>query len=1458
MSAPQTKVSVFLRDKPLHTQTLPPGTYVIGKGKDAAIRFEAEGVADRHARLTLRESEWEIEDLGGGTFVEEEELKKAAIIQPDQRIRIGEVHIELDYLEDSTSTGSSGVRVRRTSNADMHNGRNYIISRTVARGGMGVIKSAHESTLQREVAMKLMLDDSKPAAHDRFCQEAQVTAQLEHPNIVPVHELGINEDGKPFYTMKLVRGISLKRVLELLAAGDADTVRQWPLSALMTVFQKICDALAFAHSKGVIHRDLKPANIMLGEYGEALVMDWGLAKLLGRELHRTGKINPQQIADVDTHNPSDADATTMGPTLSGTVMGTPQYMPPEQANGEVEMMDERTDIYALGAILYFILTLRPPFHGRSSAEIVQNVRAGRIVPFAEACAKKRLAHWPGGRLPESLAAVALKAMSFERADRYPTVKALQVEIQAYQNGFATSAENAGAWKILGLFLRRHRTLSIAAALILLSGVVFSIYLFQARNRAEEASVQAKIAKEVANKQRDAAETQLYLSDMLQAGRQLADGRPETARQLLQRHRQEPSGRDLRDWEWFYLAGQASQDRLRVHAHTGGVLALAASADGARIATGGMDGEIALWQSRGLVPQWRVQAHPGGVLTVSWSSDGKYLATGGVDGFVRIWNVEAHKNVGELRVGVGNPVRSVAWRPGETDPPTLAIGSLEKELLLWRPFSEGDAGRPETLDTTRHGVASLHWSANGARLVAGELDADKTIEVYDFASRKKLLSTSGGPGNDVFAVALDPSGKYAAGGSKHLTVTVFEVDKQKKQYSAALHHGFISALAWRPDGRQLASASHDGTIRICTPSNSSDISQVLNGHSGEVNALAWIKLPSPDGNSGPMALFSGGSDGTLRTWLPGSSEDTSIIVKPNNWIASAQWDPSGAHIALVNFRDRVFLADPVTGLAIPVYTTHGNLFDVAWSPDGARFATASRGSGLIEVFDTATGCPLGAYSLHQAVRVAWSSSGRYLAAGGLDETRIWDTRNGTLVNSILRPTKSLIWFADEHRIALGGNDGAIQVWDAFAGTLLATWKAASPVAGGSIVSEYEPPHAIFDFRWSPDGRHLAYGAQDGLANVLDGETGALVQEFPGHSSGVWRVAWSPTGRRLATAGQDGIVRIFATDSGGRVAQITHGIGSSELEALDWSPDGQQMLSGGYDGIVRLRDAERGARIDAIDHLTALRNEHPKDVETLRKLALTYAELGWVDDARLTFGLVHSMAPDDSTARTAAADAETAFARALDTASSDWMSSPTLLAGKRHSLELLTIVNESWDSGQTEVAIAAYRELAHLPGATALLPYANSYFSRANWSVSWFTSRADPLSDLPAWRALAHESEAVNVKTQSLSFPYQSGGPKALILNPELSDRGPGADHFGMIATAKIKFPAGRWRLHASGAGGVRILADGKSLLENWTNDAPTEKFASFETPSTAEVEITVEHFVTAPTPGFQFLIEPVDN
>jgi serine/threonine protein kinase len=340
---------------------------------------------------------------------------------------------------------------------------------------MGEILRAREIRTRRVVAMKVLLPgtDQSHARRWRFIEEAQITAQLEHPNIVPIHELGCDARQQLFYTMKLVKGVTLQEIVDRLSAGDAEYVERYPLAMLLTIFQKICDALAFAHSKGVIHRDLKPANIMVGRFGEVLVMDWGLVKAVatpGQSVDEEPAGGP--ISIIDSARRDDESAFS---TMSGSVLGTPNYMAPEQARGENNQLSPRTDIFALGAILYHLITLRPPFVGGSGPAVLERIKSGEppltpreyslgVTEQTKGARRVRgtlpvrrfLPHLAGGEVSDSLSAVSMKALAHDPGHRYQKVEELQSEIIAFQSGFATAAEKAGAWKQARLFVRRNR------------------------------------------------------------------------------------------------------------------------------------------------------------------------------------------------------------------------------------------------------------------------------------------------------------------------------------------------------------------------------------------------------------------------------------------------------------------------------------------------------------------------------------------------------------------------------------------------------------------------------------------------------------------------------------------------------------------------------------------------------------------------------------------------------------------------------------------------------------------------------------------------------------------------------------------------------------------------------------------------------------------------------------------
>lgn len=390
----------------------------------------------------------------------------------------GVTTVRMNFL--GTSTGPDEMP------EELKSSTRYETGPTIGHGGMGVVMSAQQPAIRRQVAMKVMLGAEDTNSRLRFIEEAQITGQLQHPNIVPVHDLALDEHGRPFYTMKLVKGITLQRVIDGLAAQERDIIAAYPLATLLTIFQKVCDALAFAHSRGVIHRDLKPANIMLGDYGEVLVMDWGLARVIGtmEKEHSTPESETVPVTSARR------DLSYCYGTLNGLLLGTPQYMSPEQSRGETDTLDARSDIFSLGAILHQMLTLQPAFEGPDTEAILEHIRTGKTVPPHEVSTQKTLPHCPNGLVPHSLSAVVMKALQLERENRYPSVEALQKDIAAYQGGFATSAEEAGWWRQFTLFLQRHRALSIAvvASVLLLIAVSasFTTKVLGERNRAEQA------------------------------------------------------------------------------------------------------------------------------------------------------------------------------------------------------------------------------------------------------------------------------------------------------------------------------------------------------------------------------------------------------------------------------------------------------------------------------------------------------------------------------------------------------------------------------------------------------------------------------------------------------------------------------------------------------------------------------------------------------------------------------------------------------------------------------------------------------------------------------------------------------------------------------------------------------------------------------------------------------------
>jgi hypothetical protein len=401
------------------------GTYTIGSDRRNQIVIDLPTVSAQHAQLTVEgDADLFIEDLTGshGTLIDGRPARGATPVSFDSQIEIGGAALEFQR-------GGIPASVFQFLSADFLSGSRYEIGDAIVQGRTSTIHEARDTALGRDIAMKIMLPESQAkAAHVlRFIRDAQITAQLQHPGILPVYDLGLDGEGHLYSTTRFVEGDSLDTILDSI--GSADSPHD--LAGLVGIFLKACDVLAYAHSRGVVHCALNPADITVGRFGEVFIGNWNLAKVVCVHDEPEPRVRVPEAASQ--------------PALS-------RYSAPEQAEGAIEDIDRRTDIHALGGILYRIITLHDPITAESDSELLEQALSPRREPAREPVPP----HWPGGKFPEALTAAAMKAMSLSPDDRHSRVAELQAEIGAHQGASTARTEGGGKlWKKMGGLLGRH-------------------------------------------------------------------------------------------------------------------------------------------------------------------------------------------------------------------------------------------------------------------------------------------------------------------------------------------------------------------------------------------------------------------------------------------------------------------------------------------------------------------------------------------------------------------------------------------------------------------------------------------------------------------------------------------------------------------------------------------------------------------------------------------------------------------------------------------------------------------------------------------------------------------------------------------------------------------------------------------------------------------------------------------
>lgn len=975
----------------------------------------------------------------------------------------------------------------------------YELLGEVSRGGMGVVYQAQQISLGRIVAVKMILGglsgDKKFV--ERFRTEASAAAVLQHPNIVSVHEVGFHQ-GQHYFSMDYVEGQNL-----------AQFVGQQPLPPLRAAryLKQIAEAIHFAHGKGILHRDLKPSNILIDTQDQPRVTDFGLAKKLDGESSLT---------------------------LTGQILGSPSFMPPEQAGGISGKVGRASDVYALGGILYYLLVARAPFHGETlEATLHQVLNKDPLSP--------RLLN---SSVPLDLETICLKCLQKEPGRRYATAQDLADELGRFLRQEPIHARPVGHVEKVWRWARRHPAVASlsAATLMLLLAVAIGAPIAAARIADGRAQARSK-AKEL--------EENLYFNRIALAHREVEANKPAHALTLL-----ELCPEPLRGWEWNYLHRQCHLPPATPVKASGRIQSFALNGNSIAVIAGN---DLQLWElGPSGTPEFRttLESAPRPILpaapdSVAFSPDGNYLASISTNHTIKLWEISQYKLLKTLR-GPTNFITGILFHPNGKE---LAGTTYENTIWVW----DLATGRElEVLKQREDGGRAnrLAYSPDGHLLAAGSY-GQGIIRVWNTTTRKPVFDLAG---------HLGPTGSLAFSPDSRMLASASSDDPAIRLWdmTTGLSAGTLDGLTvptlvvFHPSGSRLIASSTDHEIKLW------DVA----GHREVIGLSGQTDVPMAAFTGDGSQIVSADTDGTLRVldaspWTKASGATSMTLTGHVGTISALAFGRDGSRLYSACLRGSGMAWDWRHRSVVGHMEA---LFDVAVSSDGKFVVTSggnlNNGTLHVKILDSNSLKEVFSVSAESELfSAALSLSNDLLAVGtAKGELRIWDWRKShdPIVLSDGSDSVTYVRFSpDGRQLAYLDYLGSVRVRPSAA---LSEASKKQTLLTGIVGRDW--PRMSF----SPDGKTIATGNGSHDLVVLDAASGALQHRLSGHGGVVHAVAFSPNGRWLATGGADSTVRLWEAQTGKLVGTFAEHHGT--VFALAFSPDSRNLASGGQDHTIKI--------------------------------------------------------------------------------------------------------------------------------------------------------------------------------------------------------------------------------------------------------------------------------------------------